>query len=117
MKKYTFLLSTFLLVAATQTIFTGCGKDENEPATIVNTNNAGVTTINNGLLSQQVNALPTEPLSLDETESILLMREEEKMARDAYIIFYQKWNQAIFTNISQAEKTHMDAVLLLVNNN
>ena len=115
MKKYTFLLSTFLLVAATQTIFTGCGKDENEPATIVNTNNAGVTTINNGLLSQQVNALPTEPLSLDETESILLMREEEKMARDAYIIFYQKWNQPIFTNISQAEQTHMDAVLLLVN--
>ena len=43
------------------------------------------------------------------------MREEEKMARDAYIIFYQKWKQPIFTNISQAEQTHMDAVLLLVN--
>ena len=115
MKKYAFLLSALMMLAATQTIFTGCGKDENEPATIINTNNDGVTTFNNGLLSQQVNALPNEPLSPDETESILLMREEEKMARDAYIIFYQKWKQPIFTNISQAEQTHMDAVLLLVN--
>ena len=66
MKKYTLLLSAFILLSTTQTIFTGCGKDENEPATIINTNNDGVTTFNNGLLSQQVNALPTEPLSLDE---------------------------------------------------
>ncbi len=47
----------------------------------------GTTSVNNILLGQQINALPKEPLSQDETESILLMREEEKMARDAYTDF------------------------------
>lgn len=115
MKKYTSFIVAFFLLSLSLTGFTGCGKDDNEPATIITTNSEGVTTFNNAFLSQQINSLPNEPLSLDETEGILLMREEEKMARDAYIIFYQKWKQPIFTNISQAEQTHMDAVLLLVN--
>ena len=115
MKKYTSFIVAIFLLSLSLTGFTGCGKDDNEPATLINTNSEGVTTFNNALLSQQLNALPNEPLSLDETEGILLMREEEKMARDAYIIFYQKWKQPVFTNISQAEQTHMDAVLLLVN--
>jgi hypothetical protein len=115
MKKYASLFAALILLITLPTVFTGCSKDDNKPATLINTSSDGVTTFNNTLLSQQLNTLPKEPLSPDETESILLMREEEKMARDAYINFYQKWNQPIFTNISQAEQTHMDAVLLLVN--
>lgn len=111
MKKFANLLAFTLLL----TFFTACNKEEEQPATVVNTDTNGTTSINNILLGQQVNALPKEPLSQDETESILLMREEEKMARDAYIVFYQQWPQPVFTNISKAEQTHMDAVLLLVN--
>jgi hypothetical protein len=97
-------------------IMTACNKDENQPATVISTDANGNTSINNILLGQQVNSLPKEvPLSEDESESLLLMREEEKMARDAYIVFYQKWPQSIFNNISKAEQTHMDAVLLLIN--
>ncbi len=55
-----------------------------------------------------------EPLSDAETQGILLMREEEKLARDVYITLYEKWDIRTFTNISKAEQTHMDAMKLLV---
>ena len=43
------------------------------------------------------------------------MREEEKLARDVYITLYNKWGVTIFTNISNSEQTHMDAILMLLN--
>ena len=43
------------------------------------------------------------------------MREEEKLARDVYITLYSKWGSTIFSNISNSEQTHMDAVLMLLN--
>lgn len=111
MKKYINLMAAILLLFT----FMACNKDDDQPQTIINTDTEGTTNINNAMLGQQINALPIEPLSQDETESILFMREEEKMARDAYLVFYQKWPQPIFNNISKAEQTHMDAVMLLVN--
>jgi len=49
--------------------------------------------------------------NLDETEKegLLLMREEEKLARDVYLNLYEKWNLKTFYNIAQSEKTHMEA--------
>ena len=43
------------------------------------------------------------------------MREEEKLARDVYITLYNKWGVNIFTNVSNSEQTHMDAILMLLN--
>jgi hypothetical protein len=54
-------------------------------------------------------------LDQKEIESLLYMREEEKMARDVYLSLGKKWNTRIFDNISSAEQTHMDAMLLLLN--
>jgi hypothetical protein len=42
------------------------------------------------------------------------MREEEKLARDVYLVLYDKWRLAIFSNISQSEQTHMDAIKTLL---
>jgi len=42
------------------------------------------------------------------------MREEEKLARDVYLVLYDKWRLAIFSNISQSEPTHMDAIRTLL---
>jgi hypothetical protein len=117
MKKYSNLVviaASVLLAGAL--LISGCGKDdETLPVTLLNVDSEGNTIINNTLLAQQVTSLATEPLSQDERESILFVREEEKLARDANTIFYQKWAQLIFNNISNAEQTHMDAVLLLIN--
>lgn len=53
-------------------------------------------------------------LSAAETESLLFMREEEKMARDVYLTLYDLWNDSIFKNIASSEQEHMDAIKLLL---
>ncbi len=53
-------------------------------------------------------------VSKDEKEGLVLMREEEKLARDVYATLYEKWGVKIFTNIAQSEQTHMDAVKTLL---
>lgn len=63
---------------------------------------------------EQVNSLPYETLSESEVESILQMREEEKLARDVYLVLYEIWDLPIFNNIAQSEQTHMDAVKALI---
>lgn len=50
-------------------------------------------------------------LSEAEQETLLFMREEEKLARDVYIVLYKSWNKNIFKNISSSEQQHMDAIL------
>lgn len=49
-----------------------------------------------------------------ETEYLLFMREEEKLARDVYITFYEEWGGRIFDNISRSEQSHMDAMKRLL---
>lgn len=61
-----------------------------------------------------LNSLPIEDLTGEEAADILFMREEEKLARDAYIYFYSLWGQKIFDNISSAEQSHIDALILLI---
>lgn len=54
-------------------------------------------------------------LDATETEYLLLMREEEKLARDTYITLYEAWGLNTFTNISRSEQKHMDAILTQLN--
>ncbi len=53
-------------------------------------------------------------LSSAEEAGILLMREEEKLARDVYLTLYEKWNIPVFANIAESEETHMDSMELLI---
>jgi len=55
--------------------------------------------------------LPYEDLNDQETADLVLMREEEKLARDVYISLHEEWELRIFRQIAKAEKTHMRAVL------
>jgi hypothetical protein len=72
------------------------------------------TTAANKDLPNQIDALPVEPLTLKEEESLLFMREEEKLARDVYLYLYGIWEEQIFLNISDSEQQHTDAVLALI---
>lgn len=45
-----------------------------------------------------------------EEATLVFMREEEKMARDAYLAFLGWWGDPIFANIADSEQRHMDAV-------
>ncbi len=53
-------------------------------------------------------------LSPSEKNAILLMREEEKLARDVYDSLYMKWEGNPFGNIRRSEQTHMDLMKSLV---
>ena len=52
----------------------------------------------------------TSTLSAVETENLVYMREEEKLARDVYRTLYNRWNLSIFNTISGSEQTHMDTM-------
>ncbi|MCA9362623.1 DUF2202 domain-containing protein [Candidatus Kaiserbacteria bacterium] len=58
----------------------------------------------------RIETLPTQTLSEAETNGLLLMREEEKLARDVYQTLYEQWGLKIFNNIAQSEQTHTEAV-------
>ena len=53
-------------------------------------------------------------LSDAEIAGLKLMREEEKLARDAYMALHDEWNVPIFNNIANSEQTHTDAVKTLL---
>lgn len=53
-------------------------------------------------------------LSAEESEALVFMREEEKLAHDVYTQLYSVWGLPIFQNISDSEQTHSDAVKTLL---
>jgi hypothetical protein len=85
--KITLLLLTILSL----NFITSCSKDEN-------------TDDNN-------ESNPKTSISAADAEGLIFMREEEKLARDAYLYMYQEWGQQIFKNISGSEQSHMDLLL------
>mgnify|MGYP003589105545 CR=1 FL=1 len=50
--------------------------------------------------------IPKASLSDAEKKGLLLMREEEKLARDLYLALYDKWGTRAFSNIAQSEQHH-----------
>lgn len=51
-----------------------------------------------------------DPISEEEIQGLLYMREEEKLARDVYLKMLEKYEARVFDNISGAEQRHMDFV-------
>ena len=64
--------------------------------------------------NELIKDIPESQLSEDETAGLVLMREEEKLARDVYNILGERWGANIFTNIANSEQTHMDAIKVLL---
>jgi len=58
--------------------------------------------------------LPNEALSAAETDQLLFLREEEKLARDVYRALFAAHGDRSFSNIASAEQRHMDEVKLLL---
>lgn len=67
-----------------------------------------------GQMESVLESVEVTSVSEAEAEGILLMREEEKLARDVYLTLYEKWGLRTFTNIAGAESTHMDAMAILM---
>ncbi len=93
-RKIAAVLGMSLLIA-----FTGCSSDNstspNDQVELLKYGNG-----NNG----------SYVLSQEETDGLIHMRIEEKLARDVYTVFGNTYEYKIFQNISISEQTHMDAV-------
>lgn len=95
----------------------GCSENLNgsvpeESVEIISVSNDGATSVSLNLLSGVV----SDQLLFEESEleTLLHMKEEEKLARDVYAVLYEKWKVPVFSNISRAESTHMNAVIFLL---
>lgn len=60
------------------------------------------------------NLPPAGEVDDQEIADLLWMREEEKLARDVYLTLGEQWDLQVFTNISQSEQQHMDAIAELL---
>jgi hypothetical protein len=49
-----------------------------------------------------------------EVDGLMEMREEEKLARQVYIFFYERYQYRVFNNISKSENAHTSAVLNVI---
>lgn len=56
-------------------------------------------------------------LTETEAESVLFMKQEEKLARDVYTHFATLYDIPVFSNIASAEQRHMDSVDYLIQAN
>jgi hypothetical protein len=76
--------------------------------------NTGDDISNQSGISTALDDFPQEEVSPEEMKGLIFMREEEKLARDVYTFLYEKWGQRIFSNISQSEQRHTDAIKFLL---
>ncbi len=87
------------------------GGDDAATATLDGTAQAAGSTAG---LETTLAAIAPAALSAQEAESLVFMREEEKLARDAYAAMFSRWGVNVFANIGASEQVHMDAVKLLL---
>lgn len=107
-----------LMISAIGLASQGCSENLNgsspEFADIISVRGDGTTSV----LLNSLGAVVSDQLNFEDEElmALLRMKEEEKLARDVYTVFYEKWGIPVFSNISKAETTHMNAVIFLLKN-
>lgn len=74
----------------------------------------GYTSLDQESMSLQIEVMPFEEPDENETQGLVFMREEEKLAHDVYLALYERWGTSIFSNIADSEATHTSAVKLLL---
>jgi hypothetical protein len=85
---------------------------KNLPQASIITNDAANSAENLTTISDK--SATNRSLTNEEEAGLLFMREEEKLAHDLYLSFYDMWGLPIFQNIAGSEQTHMDSVTVLL---
>lgn len=66
------------------------------------------------ILDDYFESLPVNILDAETVDRIILLREEEKLARDVYLTLSLQYDLLIFSNIARSEQYHMDLVAKLL---
>ncbi len=87
----------------------GC---DSNPASSQNSN---LSNVENQTIDMTVlEKIAADDLSSAEESGLLFMREEEKVARDVYAYFYNKYNLNVFNNINKSETVHTNTIKYLL---
>lgn len=104
--------STALLVGSATA---GCLSAEDTPDVPIFVDGPnGASSVDIDALRDRLDRYTTGDLSTTEREDIFFMREEEKVARDVYLVLADEWGLTTHDQISDSEQTHMDAMLQLI---
>jgi hypothetical protein len=109
MKKTSLIITSMTLVGLA-VIFLSCTKISED--TVDDSALKGRSSQSNSIMG--TNCDFTAVLTETEIQNLMHMREEEKVARDVYLAFYDMYKMQIFSNIAKSEQRHMDAVLGLI---
>jgi len=82
------------------------------PVALLDVKSDGVTTFN--LAGETPPFDSTADLTADEIEFVYAVREDEKVARDLYTLFFEKYSLKVFSTIAKSESNHMRAVEILL---
>lgn len=74
----------------------------------------GSTAFDTKAMAAAVDQLPKSELTTAESDALLFMREEEKLAHDVYVTLAEQWSLPIFQNIATSETTHTEAIKVLL---
>lgn len=109
---------TALLLAAGSGLLAGCGSAaaSSPPVTSASTLPAGSVPVDAAApwVAGAVPASARVELTGAETEDLLWMREEEKLARDVYLAMFDLWGIQTFERIAASEDRHMEVVRRLI---
>jgi len=103
-----------LSVLAISLLLTACGGGSSSSDALSSVDDEGITTLNTGEMDAELTRMDYEQVSADEEADLIFLREEEKVARDAYLAMYEVHGTNIFNNIADAEQTHTDTVKILL---
>ncbi|MFA9390769.1 MAG: DUF2202 domain-containing protein [Prolixibacteraceae bacterium] len=106
----TFIITSVLMVVAL--FFTSCN---NEIAGIDAASLEKSTILSDSICTDSIFTTTIDDLSEADIAGLMLMREEEKMAHDVYVYFFEKYELTIFDRISNSETKHAESVLALLN--
>lgn len=101
-------------------VATSCQKDTSSSASqqyasILNVAADGQSDVVTNNLKSVLVLTPT--FTSSEMDILLKAKDEEKLALDVYTTLYAKWGSQIFSNISRAEQTHLNAIITLLTDN
>lgn len=94
-RKTLFLVSLILMTLTV--VIAGCSRDEMTPQ---------APALAEETLNKSQDGVPNEA----EIEDLNLIREDEKLARDVYLLLNDQYDLAVFANIAVSEQRHMDAI-------
>lgn len=102
------------LIAALTASLVSCGGDT-ETVVILRVGFYGSSSIHGGSLQILLSSFPQTSLSIEEAESLIFMRQKEKLAHDVFALSASLWPwQPLFASMRDSEASHAAAIKTLL---